>query len=133
MTRVLLDQGIGSSAASELAAAGWDVRHVRDVGLERASDRTILDHARNDQRVVCTLDADFHALLAVSGASAPSVVRVRQEGLSGASLARLLLKIWPDISDSVTLGAVVSVTEQRIRIRRLPIGRGVVAPAKASE
>ena len=93
MIRVLLDQGIGHSAGPELAAAGWDVRHVRD----------------------------FHALLAVSGERAPSVVRIRQEGLSGIDFARLLLKIWPDIADSLALGAVVSVTEHRIRVRRLPV------------
>lgn len=122
MIRVLLDQGIGRSAGPELAAAGWDVRHVRDIGLQRASDREILDHARDDKRVVCTLDADFHALLAVSGERAPSVVRIRQEGLSGVSLARLLLRIWPHIAGSLDSGAVVSVTEQSIRVRRLPVG-----------
>jgi predicted nuclease of predicted toxin-antitoxin system len=79
------------------------------------------------------LDADFHALLAVSGESTPSVVRIRQEGLSGINLARLLLRIWPDIADLVALGAVASITEQRIRIRRLPIGQGSVAPTDASE
>lgn len=72
--------------------------------------------------MVCTLDADFHALLAVSGERAPSVVRIRQEGLSGVNLARLLLRIWPDIADSLALGAVASVTERRVRIRRLPVG-----------
>lgn len=49
MIRVLLDQGVGHSAGPELAAAGWDVKHVRDIGLQQASDRVILDHARDDQ------------------------------------------------------------------------------------
>jgi predicted nuclease of predicted toxin-antitoxin system len=121
MIRVLLDQGIGHSAGPELAIAGWDAIHVRDIGLQHASDKAILDRARAERRVVCTLDADFHALLAVSGERAPSVVRLRQEGLSGVNLARLLLRIWPDIEASLALGAVVSVTEQRIRVRHLPV------------
>ncbi len=121
MTRVLLDQGIAHSAGLILTDAGWDVKHVRDIGLQEAPDQIILDRARIDQRVVCTLDADFHALLAVSGERVPSVVRIRQEGLNGFNLAQLLLRIWPDIADSLVLGAVVSVTERYIRIRRLPV------------
>jgi hypothetical protein len=33
---------------------------------------------------ICTLDADFHSILAVAGAASPSVVRIRQQGLRGA-------------------------------------------------
>jgi predicted nuclease of predicted toxin-antitoxin system len=112
MTRLLLDQGIARSTASILTGAGWDVQHVADVGM---------DYARAQQRTVCTLDADFHALLAVSGHASPSVVRIRREGLRGDALAQLLVRIWPDINESVTRGAAVSVTERSIRIRRLPV------------
>jgi len=40
-----------------------------------------------------TLDADFHALLAVANESAPSVVPIRQEGPGGLELSALLLNI----------------------------------------
>lgn len=121
MIRLLLDQGISRSTVSILAGAGWDVQHVADVGMERATDAAILDYARAQQRIVCTLDADFHALLAVSDQDSPSVVRIRQEGLRGEALAQLLLRIWPDIAVVVAQGAAVSVTERNIRIRRLPV------------
>jgi predicted nuclease of predicted toxin-antitoxin system len=49
-------------------------------GLATASDAKILDFARQGSWIVVTLDADFHALLALSGATGPSVVRVRIEG-----------------------------------------------------
>lgn len=99
MIRILLDQGVPHSALPFLRAAGFDVVHVFDMDMQRASDSEILIHARSDNRVVCTLDADFHALLATSGHSTPSVVRIRQEGLKGQQLAKLLIDVWPRIVD----------------------------------
>jgi predicted nuclease of predicted toxin-antitoxin system len=46
-------------------------------------DADILAYGRQELRVVVTLDADFHTLLALSGARSPSVVRIRIEGLRG--------------------------------------------------
>ncbi len=86
MIRLLLDQGLPRSSAELLRRDGWDVRHVAECGLSEAPDSQILKHAETDDRIVCTLDADFHALLAVSGATGPSVIRIRREGLRGPEL-----------------------------------------------
>lgn len=104
-----------------LEKAGWDVLHVYDIDLNRASDRRILEHARENGRTVVTLDADFHALLAVENASGPSVIRIRKEGLTGAKLAELLLQLWPHVEQSMQRGAMVTVTDKNVRVRRLPI------------
>ena len=90
MIRLLLDQGLPRSTATLLQAVGWDVQHVADVGMSCASDSELLHFARKERRVCVTLDADFHAQLAVSGATGPSVVRIRIEGLRGRALADLL-------------------------------------------
>lgn len=120
---MLLDQGVPFSAAAPLRVAGWDVLHVLDVGLSRASDATILDFARNDSRIVCTFDADFHALLATSNSAGPSVIRIRREGLSGAELAALLMATWPSMADALVDGAMATLSERTIRVRKLPIQR----------
>ena len=122
MTRVLLDQGLPRSAVMPLRAAGWDVVHVSDVGMSRASDADILLFARNEARTCVTLDADFHSLLVADRVSAPSVVRIRIEGLKGVELAALLLRVWRRIEEDIAFGAMVSITVDRMRIRRLPVG-----------
>jgi hypothetical protein len=48
-----------------------------------SDDSILLQLGRDSQRNVVTLDADFHTLLALSGATSPSVIRIRIEGLRG--------------------------------------------------
>ena len=94
---------------------------MRQCGLSTATDDHILEYARANNRVVCTLDADLHALLAVSGSLGPSVIRLRREGLRRPDVASLLKRIWSEIGVSIDSGAVVTVTERAIRLRRLPV------------
>ncbi|MBU4425873.1 MAG: DUF5615 family PIN-like protein [Proteobacteria bacterium] len=118
---ILLDQGLPRSAASLLRDEGWDVLHTGDIGLSRSTDRQILEFARNEQRVIITLDSDFHTILALTNASTPSVIRIRLEGLKGPDLALLIKRIWPRVEPQVKKGAMVTVTESGIRIRNIPV------------
>ena len=121
MINILLDQGLPRSAASILRDEGWNVLHTGDIGLSRYTDKQILEYAQNEQCVVVTLDSDFHAILALTNASAPSVIRIRLEGLRGPELALLIKRIWPRIESQVKKGAMVTVTESGIRIRNIPL------------
>jgi predicted nuclease of predicted toxin-antitoxin system len=118
---ILLDLGLPRSAALILRQASWSVRHVAEIGLSNASDEHIIEYARCHACHIVTLDADFHALLATTGASIPSVLRLRIEGLKGAELADLMQRLWPEISAAMTTGALAAVTGNRVRIKRLPI------------
>src|SRR5260370_38144598 len=88
--RLLLDQGLPRSAVLHLKNAGIEAAHVGDGGLATSSDSKILDFGRQEGRVVVTLDPDFHALLALSGVTGPSVIRIRIDGLRADGLATLL-------------------------------------------
>jgi len=121
--RLLLDQGLPRSTADYLPRETWDVVHVWQCGLSTASDRDIIAFARVDQRVICSHDADFHALLAVSRATSPTIIRVRREGLRAPDLAALLEEVWRQVGTLVATGALVTVTERSIRVRKLPIVR----------
>lgn len=118
---LLLDQGLPRGAVALLLAAGIDCLHVGDIGYATATDAAILALADQQGRVVVTLDADFHRLLAQSRASSPSVIRIRIEGLRAAALALLLQDVLAQSAAELAQGAVVTVQERRIRIRRLPL------------
>jgi predicted nuclease of predicted toxin-antitoxin system len=121
--RFLVDQGIGRGAVAVLRAAGHEADHVGALGMERAEDRAILARALATGAVVVTHDADFHPELARTGASGPSTVRFRYDGLPAASLARQLVAIAAELAEDLEAGALITVVRQRVRVRRLPLVR----------
>lgn len=121
MIRLLLDQGLPRRTSLHLNDEHWDVLHTCDIGLSKAKDSEILEYARNNKRIIITLDADFHTFLAVRNAVSPSVIRIRIEGLKARDLSRLIEAIWPKVEAPMRQGAMVTVTAKSIRIRHLPV------------
>ena len=99
-----------------------DTVHVGAIGMARATDTEIIALAKAEDRVVVTMDADFHTLLALGGAGKPSAIRIRIEGLKSAQMTDLILRVIRLTDDQLDLGAAVVVTANSIRIKRLPIG-----------
>jgi predicted nuclease of predicted toxin-antitoxin system len=104
-----------------LDAVGIDTVHVGEIGYATAEDSTILQKGRETGRTIVTLDADFHALLALSKARSPSVIRIRIEGLQAQEMANLVHSVISRCRDDLEQGAVVTVQPGRVRIRRLPL------------
>jgi uncharacterized protein (DUF433 family) len=67
--RLILDQGVPRDASSLLRKLGYECTHVGEAGMSRAADQEILAWAAGEKTTAVTLDADFHAILAVSGAT----------------------------------------------------------------
>ena|ERR1035437_3697163 len=87
MKGLLLDQGLPHSTTRLLIETGFAALHAADTGLSRASDPEILEYARVRDLIVVTLDADFHMLLASTGAASPSVIRLRRQRLKAKEAA----------------------------------------------
>ena len=121
--KLLLDQGLPRSSASLLRSAGLDAVHTGECGLSTATDMEILEVGRAQQRCVVTLDSDLHTIVVLSGWKEPSVIRVRIEGLRAEGMARLIAQTIDLCSQDLEEGALVSVEEQRVRVRSLPIKR----------
>ena len=78
--RLVLDQGVPRDAATRLRGLGYDCTHVGEIGMGKAADEEILAWSFGKDAIVVTLDADFHTILAVSGASGPSNSRLPVSG-----------------------------------------------------
>lgn len=120
--KLLLDQGLPWEAAPLLRQAGVEAAHVRELGLQQAEDGALLAFARSENRIIVTLDADFHLALAQDASTTPSVIRVRAQRIRHEELVRLLLPVLTNCAADLQAGAVVSVSRTYARVRRLPIG-----------
>jgi predicted nuclease of predicted toxin-antitoxin system len=121
--KLLLDQGLPRSAVPELRGLGFEATHVGEIGMATAADAAIVERARRERETVVTLDADFHTLVALSNANAPSIVRVRIEGLRGPELAALTVRVIRVCEADLVAGAMVTVDEHSVRVRALPLVR----------
>jgi predicted nuclease of predicted toxin-antitoxin system len=121
LIRLLLDQGAPYRAAARLTGIGIDTIHVGDLGLSEASDETILRTARELSRIVVTFDADFHALMALSGASEPSVIFLRIQRLNYIGFAALIERVCAQLLETLKADVLVTVTSNGVRTRALPI------------
>ena len=114
---LILDQGVPRDAARLLRELGYDdCRHVGELQMSRATDAEILTWAREQIATMVTLDADFHAMLAVSGASSPSVVRIHLEGLDARAMVELLSGVLVTYSADLQQEAFVTVKATRLPI-----------------
>lgn len=120
--RLLLDNNLPPRLTQLLTSNGLDAVHVRDMGLARASDADVIRAAHAAARVVVSADTDFGTLLARSGGRSPSVVLIRTTHSRRAEqLAQLLTSNLPSVADELATGAVVVLTDARLRVRRLPL------------
>ncbi len=119
--KLLLDQGLPRTAAELLTEAGIDATHVGEIGYATAEDNMILQLGRKEGYVIVTLDTDFHTLLALTGATEPSVIRIRIEGLKAGATAELLKTVLARCTEDLEHGAAVTVQKGRIRVRKLPL------------
>ena len=104
-----------------LNQTGHDAVHLSEQDLQKLPDDQILEKARVEDRIVLTLDLDFGYLLAVSGEQLPSVILFRLDNQSSEMVNERLAAVLTQCESELKAGAIVSVNEEAIRVRSLPV------------
>ena len=71
--------------------------------------------------MILTHDLDFGRIVALSQASFPSVVAFRLTDMRRDNVNRHLFLVISRFSQELLAGTLISVTDETIRVRRLPI------------
>ena len=122
--RFLGDMGLAQSTLVWLRNKGYDAIHLREEGLHRLSDTDITEKARQEDRIIITFDLDFGDIMAATGKTTPSVIILRLDDQRPQRVNCRLKQVLADSSESLLKGAIISVDENRHRVRLLPIGEG---------
>lgn len=120
--RFLGDMGLAQSTLVWLRNKGYDAIHLREEGLRRLSDTDITEKARQEDRIIITFDLDFGDIMAATGKKTPSVIILRLDDQRPQQVNCRLKQVLAESSESLLKGAIISVDENRHRVRSLPIG-----------
>ena len=119
--KLVIDMNLSPDWGAVLHQAGHEAIHWSTVGSPTAKDREILAWAREREHVVFTHDLDFGAILAATDADSPSVLQVRTQDPTPEHCARIITATLARHADVLAKGALVSVDENRARVRILPL------------
>ncbi len=119
--RFLADMGISPKTVNFLRDLGHHAAHLHEAGLGRLNDSEILEKAHRERSIVLTHDLDFGDLLAASGAQVPSVILFRLRNMRPERVNFYLQNVIAQHAEALENGAIATVTERGVRIRRLPL------------
>ena len=119
--KFLLDMGLAQSTARFLRQQGYDALHLRDQSLQRLADAISIAKAVAETRIILTHDLDFGRFIALGRYQLPSVITFRLSDMRASEVNLRLAEVLSRFATQLLEGAMISVTDQSIRVRQLPV------------
>jgi predicted nuclease of predicted toxin-antitoxin system len=119
--RFLADMGVSLGVVAWLREKGFDTVHLREEGLKTLPDDQVFRKAISEGRAVLTFDLDFGEIAALCGGEGAGVILFRLKNTRTPHVIERLAVALNLLDTEFQQGAVVTVEDSRIRIRRLPL------------
>ncbi len=119
--RLLADVHISPKTVADLQKQGYEIMRSSEFLPANAPDINILEFARTENWVVLTQDLDFSMLVALSRYSQPSLIILRLSSAKPNIVTQKLLDVLPQIEEALQEGSAITIQDESIRIRKLPV------------
>ena len=119
--RLLADVHISPKTVGDLQKQGYEIIRSLEVLPANAPDINILEFARTENWVILTQDLDFSMLVALSRYSQPSLITLRLSSAKPDIVTQKLLDVLPQIEEALQEGSAITIQDESIRIRKLPV------------
>ena len=119
--KLLADVHISPHTVEVLQSLGHDIIRVNTILPNNATDEAIVAKALEDNRSILTQDLDFSTIIALSGRTFPSLISLRLASSRVENVNAVLQRVLPSLEHPVIEGAIATVEDERVRIRRLPM------------
>ena len=119
--RLLADVHISPKTVGDLQKQGYEIMRSSEFLPANAPDINILEFARTENWVVLTQDLDFSMLVALSRYSQPSLITLRLSSAKPDIVTQKLLDVLPQIEEALQEGSAITIQDESIRIRKLPV------------
>jgi predicted nuclease of predicted toxin-antitoxin system len=123
--RLLADVHISPKTVADLQKQGYEIMRSSEFLPANAPDINILEFARTENWVVLTQDLDFSMLVALSRYSQPSLITLRLSSAKPDIVTQKLLNVLPQIEEALQEGSAITIQDDSIRIRKLPVRSGL--------
>jgi len=114
---VKIDENLPGSVADLFEEAGIDAETVLSEGMGGASDESLAEASRREDRVLVSLDTDFSNIRRYPPAESPGYIVLRPETQDIRSVLQLIDRLIPEVQESFGSGSLWIVEPERIRIR----------------
>jgi predicted nuclease of predicted toxin-antitoxin system len=119
--RFIADVHISPLTVAALRSNGYDIFRTTELLPATAPDSTILEIARIETRIIITQDLDFSMLIALAKYNQPSLITLRLSSARPDVVTQKLLIVLPNLQEELRSGSAITVNDNSIRIRKLPI------------
>jgi predicted nuclease of predicted toxin-antitoxin system len=119
--RFIADVHISPLTVAALKLNGYDIIRTTDLLSATAADVDILELARVENRIVITQDLDFSMLIALGKYNQPSLITLRLSSAKPDNVTQRLLEVLPQLEKELTEGSALTIDDNSVRIRKLPI------------
>ena len=119
--KILIDMNLSPKWVETFVKNGIEAKHWSKIGDPKAKDSIIMTWARENGCIVFTHDLDFGTILALTQATAPSVIQMRTENVLPEYLGETVVSVVKEYASQLQKGAIIVLDDLTHRLRILPL------------